>query len=244
MTNISKCLAVFAMVACLAFLGVVAVSVVGGPNFEAQLSDPGLSGILFTRNTDQDTGKVTWKAQTRRHHLTDESNPNAPKVIANDAKVLPQVIIDARKFIETEQGMKEEQIDKEIAERTRMIAEAKRLKSIDVNAMEKRLEDLNKKLQAKHDALDGLAKLAVDAAAKAHKSRLESKRRREELERLRKQAEELIADRERLLVQKKKIEILLVPLQGNNERLQRRRQRLLKQGTNTGSNAKTVRANR
>ncbi|MCH8830129.1 MAG: hypothetical protein IID45_11190, partial [Planctomycetes bacterium] len=66
MTNISKCLAVLATVASLAYLGVVSVSVVGGPNYDANFDDPNLSDVKLTKKVEEETGKANYHVDARR----------------------------------------------------------------------------------------------------------------------------------------------------------------------------------
>ncbi|GAB4142722.1 MAG: hypothetical protein Tsb009_13240 [Planctomycetaceae bacterium] len=256
MTNISKCLVVLAAVASLAFLGVVSVSSVGGPNFEAQFEDPTLSGIAFSEKMDEETGKVTYSAQTRRKRPSDPNNPNSEyveKKIETDSKVLPRVLIKAREFVAQEQKLREEELDlainggqknnRPVIGLKKKIENAKKLIAMDIQAMEKRLTDLKTQFEAAYKTLEGLNAQAVTAATDTLSKRREAKRRRQEIERLRNQVEDLKADQFRLLEQKRKLEVLLVRLVGINERLERRRQNLIKQGARSDYDKKPAPAN-
>jgi hypothetical protein len=263
MTNISKCLVVLATVASLAFLGVASVSSVGGPNYEAQFDDPTLESIAFTVKVDEETGKRTYSAQTRRKRREPNADPKKPpgkfadKNIATDSKVLPHVLIEARKFVQKEQKAREQALDDVINGRKadaqkglsalvpmqKKIDDAKRMIKVDIAAMETRLKGLNQKFKAVYASLVALNTKAVTSTFEASKLRVIAKRRRQEIERLRSQVEELKADQFRLIKQKQKLEVILVRLQGINKRLARRQAALLKQGAQPGNSKTPAKSN-
>lgn len=230
MTNISKCLAVLATVASLAFLGVVSLSAVGGPNYEAELSDPTLNGVVFEKNLDEATGKVTWSAQ---------SQPTAGAAdgqIVKDGKVLPEVILKAQQRVQQMQSQRIQQLDKLKDQRTKQIEEAKTYYKIDLQAMAAREADLKKQLTARQKELQQIKSQIIATRDQSLKKKLEVKRRQNDIRRLGHLIAELQADRQRLLVQQQKLEVLIETLQGTNHRLRQRRQQLIER-TSAGKNA-------
>lgn len=233
MTTISKCLTVFALVACLAFLGVVSVSSMGGPNFEAHKSDPSLSGVFFTVTVNEETGVVTHSAETRRKLPTDPQNPNsdlAPKSIEKDSKVLGRVIIKARQYVKQDQQEREKAIDEQIVKRTAQIKEAKELLTIDKKAMDDRMASLDQLLKTTQKSLVDLEEAAVQSRTKTLAKEREAARRKQEIDRLRNQVEELIADQYRLSEQLGKLQNTLNQLDSFNATLKARRDSLIRQG--------------
>lgn len=238
MTTISKCLTVFALVASLAFLGVVSVASIGGPSYEGHLTDPSLSSIDFETTMNEETGELTYSAATRRKVPTNPDDPNselAVKSIAKDSKVLADVVVKARQFVARQQQQKEEALTQKITRRQQQIDEAKRLLAVDKKALEARLASLDTLLKTTQKTLEGLEQQAVDTRTKVLAKEREAARRKQEIDRLRNQVEELIADQFRLQQQVVKLENILVRLREINSRLERRKQVLIQQGAGSGS---------
>jgi chromosome segregation ATPase len=228
MTKISKCLAVLATVASLAFLGVVSLSAVGGPNYEAEISDSTLKGVLIEKNIDESTGKVTWSATTA------SSKPGASDgQIAKDAKVLPDVIIKSQQKVQQQQSQKIKDLEARIDQRKRDIAEANRLYPVDLKAMDDRIASLEKQLAARHAELTNLKNDIIAKRDGTLKKKKEVERRQNDIRRLGHLIAELRADRERLAVQQKKLEVLIETIRGTNRRLEQRKRQLIERTTSS-----------
>jgi len=247
MTNLSKVLAVLATVASLAFLGVVAVSAVGGPNYEAEIEDPTLSAVTFTREYDEATGVETWTAQSRLKQPEDPTKSASEykhKVIQSDAKVLPGVLVKAHEFVKQQQKQRLNGITKiddngnevvvvkglnqKIDDRKEQIKQAVRLFAIDETAMQKRIAAVDQQL---NDLRAQLVK-RKDEIISIRRDELEERKRaeslRDDIRRLTNQIDELAADRFRLIEQRKRLVVLIEMMKGTLARLERRNA-LLKQ---------------
>lgn len=229
MTNVSKCLAVFAAVASLAFFAVVSLSAVGGPNYEGDLDDPVFSDYAFTRNVDDATGKVTWKAESRLKR-GDPGNPNAEfqtKAIGQDEKVLAGLLIKALRDKKQQQSEQLTQLDDQINALKTRIADAKKDEATDRQALESRIQGLNTRIEQARKQLLDLRDATNKKTLEDVKKRNEAERRSQDIKRIRNQIEIVVADRERLVQQKRKLEVLLEEMEGTVRRL-RERNRLLK----------------
>jgi hypothetical protein len=227
MTNISKCLAVLATVASLAFLGVVSLSSVGGPNYEAEINDPALKGVLFVKNVDEATGKVTWSAKSQ------PTTGSADGQIVKDDKVLADAILKAHQRVQQMQSQRSKELDDLKDRRKKDIEEAKRLYAIDIKAMDAREAELKKQLAAQEKVLRDLKAEIIATRDKSLKKKDETKRRKNDIRRLGHLIAELQADRERLLVQQKKLEVLIESIRGTNLRLKQRHDQLIRRTTDS-----------
>jgi len=232
MTTISKCLAVLATVASLAFLGVVSLSAVGGPNYEAEISDPVLTGVLIEKNIDDETGKVTWTASTS------STGAGSDGQIAKDAKVLADVVVKAHQKVQQQQSEKIKDLDARIDRRKQQIEEANRLYPLDLKAMDDRIAALEKHLASRQAALSKLKSEVIATQDETLKKKKEVERRQNDIRRLGHLIAELRADRERLAVQQNKLEVLIDTIQGTNRRLEQRNRQLNER--TTGSKAAAV----
>jgi chromosome segregation ATPase len=225
MTNISKSLAVLATVASLAFLGVVSMSAVGGPNFEAEISDPTLNGVYFEKKVDESTGKVTWSAQS-------QSAPAGGDLqIVKDGKVLADVILKAQQRVQQLQTQRAKELDDRIKLRKLQIEEARRLYATDIQAMAAREAELRKQLAAQQKKLEEV-KAERDATLDKSLQKIKEKKRRDnDIRRLGHLIAELQADRERLVAQQNKLQVLIETIRGTNQRLRERHQQLLERTT-------------
>ena len=231
MTSFSKCLAVLATVASLAFLGLASLAAVGGPNYEAETNDPSLADVVFEQKRNEETGQVTWSAQSRLPIPVDPNNPASAyeqKSISQDEKVLAKVLIESHAFQKKQQTQRKQYLDAQITLRIKQIAEAKSMYKIDKVAMELRIKTLTTQLAVKHAALKTVLAAIVTTREDELKKRNEAKRRRSDIRRLGNLIKELQADRQRLLVQQSKLTKQVETVEGDNRRLLRRNLQLKK----------------
>lgn len=243
MTNFSKCLAVFATVASLAFLGIVSVSAVGGPNYEAELESDALRGLTFEKKVNEETGKVTWSARTNLPRPTDPNNPNSPvqeKVVDQDSKVLAKTLIKSYALVNQEQSDRLAALEKQIKSREQSIAEAKQLIEIDMKALDARIAGLQTLKAQSEAALKTIQDGVADSQQKDAKKRAEAKRREDDITRIQNQITEMIAEKSRLDTQKSKLEVLKEELQLTVQALQRRNNLLRKNATTSGATSATA----
>lgn len=245
MTTFSKCLAVLALVASLAFLGIVSVSAVGGPNFEAQLDDPEFSAYVFNKEEDSE-GKVTYSVETKKKRLQDPNNPASAfeiqKVSSGNAKVLPQVMIDTLNAEMRHQQARIALLDKRLANLKQTLAAVKAATAADYKAVQARISALNDAIAAEAKKLSDLNKKVATTQDETRKKAVEAVRRLQEIKRLKNQVEILKADKVRLDQQQTKLEILIKQMQGEVNAAKERNEQLKKQignyGGTSGGNAK------
>ena len=241
MTKFSKILAVLATVASVAFLGVVSVVALGGPNYEAEISDPLLSSLTFERKTDDETGKDKWTAQTRLQRPTDPKNPKGDfkiKEVPANEKVLADVVVKAHQFVRNEQiatirGTQDQNgrkitkgLDDRIDDRKKQIAEAIRLFEIDQEAMKNRIAGLATQLEQLRATLLARNGEIVTLRQEEYQERQKAQRRRDDIRRLSNQFGELQADRLRLITQEQELVDLIDKIKGTITRLERRNRQL------------------
>ena len=101
-TIISKCLAVFTMVASIAFLGFVGATAIGGPNWNVESQK--LIGCVFKKDGES---AGSWSVKARRPSQTFSAS-NA---------LLPEAIVKARGQLKQEQQAELKTISDEIPQR-------------------------------------------------------------------------------------------------------------------------------
>jgi len=221
MTTISKCLAVLAAVAAVAFMGFAAVTVVGGPNWEAEMaaSDIG-EDYTFERTVSAD-GVVTWAAKVRR---TQESIP------VSKSGVPASAVIAVRRKVSKDQKAELARIDKLLPILELGTKQAQALIDADRVAMKTQLDQLAAELKDLHQQLDAASKKSVKKALEVQAKQTEAANRREDVFRLQAEYDEIRTDRDRIVRLAKELEKRLIRLNGDIARLQRRRQQLIKAG--------------
>lgn len=230
MTNVSKCLAVFATVFSFAFLAVAALSYIGGPNYEGELDAPVFDDYTFTKDVDGATGKLVYKAESRLRRPTGDQ-PNAEyqtKVIAQDEAVLPKVLIQTLRDKKQQQTDEMKELDDLITDVEAQIALAKKAMEVDRAAMESRIAGLEKQLtnanQALLDVKEEINKTQLDEVKTLNRA----ERRRQDINRIRTQIEIARADKERLDAQERKLTVQIEELDGDLHLLKERNQLLNK----------------
>lgn len=232
MTSLGKCLVVVAIVISLAFLGVVGMSWIAGPNFEAELGDPAFSDFHFTKAVD-DEGKATWSAETRLQRYRDPSKRTGKfeiqKVQGANAKVLPSVMMQALKDEKTWQTARKTNLKSQLDALKKKIAAAIAANAADRQAAIKRLEGIDKRIQQLAQTRLNLSTAMRKNLTEVEVARGTIKVREEEIERLTSQIDILKADKERLETQLRKLQVALKELQAEVVRLEDRNGDLKKQ---------------
>jgi len=228
MTTISKTLAVFAAVAAVAFMGFAAVTVVGGPNWEAEMaaSDIG-EDYVFEKAVSAD-GKVTWSAKVRR---TQEAIPVSKPGVAASA------VIAVRQKVANDQKSQLQRIEKLLPSLETGTKQAQTLMAADQVAMKKRLDEMTAELKSIQQQLDAASKKFVKKASETQSKQTEAANRREDVFRLQAEYNEIRTDRDRILRMTKELEKRLIRLNGDVARLERRNQQLMKAGATLPGNA-------
>jgi len=232
MTNVSKCLVVFFVVASLGFLAAVSISAVGGPNYEGELDDPEFSQFTFEKSIDEATGEVTWTAVTDKEMYSVPGDPRSEfgrQTAAENTKVLPAAMIKALEMTQGYQRVRIDELDSRIESLTTKVAEAKQANGADLKALQARLDGLIEELERKNKELAAVQADIADTKLKDLKKREEAKRRRDDIERLKNQIDILEADKVRLDEQQRKLVVLLKQLDGTVRRLRDRNRQLREQ---------------
>jgi chromosome segregation ATPase len=140
--------------------------------------------------------------------------------------VLAEAIVKARQDWATQQQQQLDELNQQIPVVSTRLKEAKDAIAADIEAMKQREADLNEQLLALQKTIDETTQQAIATAEEAERVREEAARRREDVLRLRNQLSELRTDRFRAEEQQKKLEDLLVRVNGDIGRLERRKQQL------------------
>lgn len=241
MTIVAKCFTVFALVASLAFLGVVSVSAVGGKNFEAELHNEEYEGYAFTP-TEADDGKVTWSAETRLPRRTEPNNPASKleiQKVATNKKVLPQAMIDVLNAEQRAQKTQIDSLDGRIEAMKKKLAAARAAITADKAAIKNRLNALSLAVAAATKQKSDLSSRQTKTLDDASKKQLELKRRKEEIARLEDQVEILKADKIRLDEQLIKLAVVEKQLQGEVNAARSRNKQLKQNSSSSGSTSGT-----
>ena len=132
-TIISKCLAVFTMVASIAFLGFVGATAIGGPNWNVESQK--LIGFVFKKDGES---AGSWSVKARRPSQTFSAS-NA---------LLPEAIVKARGQLKQEQQAELKTISDEIPQRQAELKESLEFTKTDEEAIQKCIDRLKKELKA------------------------------------------------------------------------------------------------
>lgn len=210
MTKFAKCLVVFAVGASFAFLGFAWVSMMGGPNWEAEAA--ALPGYEFVKGDDGH-----WK-------VTDRATGQA--ITVNPATVRAAAILAARK----DRADKEEAEAKALGPLTekykKELAEAQKFNAADVKAMEARVAQLNTQLQELNTKILALSGDVVKKSQDAQAIRTEATKRREDVFRLTRELSEIRTDHARSEQLERKLRDQLVRLDGLIASLESRNKQL------------------
>ena len=216
MTKISKSLCVFVLVACLAFMGVAAVTSIGGANWHIERDQ--LTGDYIFETTLGET--TTYAVKSRQ---TDEQLTASPKSLA-------ATIIAARKDLVEVQKKKIEALQTETTTFKTQHQMWTSLTAADEAAMTVRCDQLASELATLNQQIDGAAKQNIAKVEKTQNTLRTNEARREEVYRLLAQLDEIRTDRFQINEQQKRLRDLLIRKQGVVSRLKRRQVQLVRSG--------------
>jgi outer membrane murein-binding lipoprotein Lpp len=211
MTKFAKCLVVFAVGASFAFLGFAWVSMMGGPNWDAEAA--ALPGYEFAKDAD---GK--WKVTER---ATGQSVP-----VSASPTVRASAILAARKNLADKQEAEIKALAGPTADYKKKLAEAKKFNEIDTKAMEARVQQLNTQLQTLNAKILELSAEVVKRSQDAQSIRNEAAKRREDVFRLTREMTEIRTDHFRSEALERKLRDQLVRLDGVIASLESRNKQL------------------
>jgi len=210
MTKIAKCLVVFAVGASFAFLGFAWVSMMGGPNWDAEAAS--LPGYSIAKGDDGN-----WK-------VTERATGQA--VTVSKPTVHAAAILAARKDLADKQQAEIKNLQGPTEAYKKKLEEAKKLNAIDTKAMEARVQQLNTQLQELNTKILQLSGEVVKRSQDAQAIRTEAAKRREDVFRLTRELTEIRTDDARSEELERKLRDQLVRLEGVIANLESRNKQL------------------
>jgi chromosome segregation ATPase len=211
MTKFAKCLVVFVVGASFAFLGFAWVSMMGGPNWDAEAA--ALPGYEFTKGTDGQ-----WK-------VTERATGQAVAV-SQYPTVRASAILAARKDLADKQEAEIKKLKAPTADYKTRLAEAKKFNDVDSKAMEARVQQLNVQLDSLHKKILELSGEVVKRSQDTQAIRTEAAKRREDVFRLTRELTEIRTDHFRSEELERKLRDQLVRLDGVIASLESRNKQL------------------
>jgi len=210
MTKIAKCLVVFAVGASFAFLGFAWVSLMGGPNWDAEAA--ALPGYNIAKGEDGN-----WKVTERTSGQT---------ITVSKPTVQAAAILAARKDLADKQQAEIKSLQGPTEDYKKKLDEAKKLNAIDTKAMEARVVQLNTQLQELNTKILQLSSEVVKRSQDAQAIRTEAAKRREDVFRLTRELTEIRTDHSRSEALERKLRDQLVRLEGVIASLENRNKQL------------------
>jgi chromosome segregation ATPase len=210
MTKFAKCLVVFVVGASFAFLGFAWVSMMGGPNWNAEAAS--LPGYEFTKGED---GR--WKVTDR---ATGEN------VTVPSPTIRASAIVAARKDLAQKRDAEIKSLSGPTADYKKKLADAKKVNEIDTKAMEARSKQLNTQLENLNAKILGLSGDIVKRSQDVQAIRDEAAKRRADVYRLTRELSEIQTDHFRSEELERKLRDQLVRLDGVIASLESRNKQL------------------
>ena len=209
MTTIAKCLVVFAVFASFAFLGFAWVSMMGGPNWDAEAS--ALPDYSIQKSGDK------WSVSER----VGGASVSVPR-----ASVEASAVIAAREDLQKKKQAEIDRLKKETTAFKAATAEIKKLNAADVKALEARVAELHQQLEGLNAKVLGLSNDVVKRSQEAQAIRTEATKRREDVFRLARELKEIRADNFRADELQKRLRDQLMQLNGVELALESRHKQL------------------
>lgn len=212
LTTISKCLAVFTVVASLTFLGVAVIATASGPNWAGELDE--LPQFTFTK-TVSETG-TTWGVKSR---VDEDFSKNG---------ILPEVIVAARSRLKQDQEAELGELRRQTDAVSVRLKQYKEWIATDLKAVDARVAQLKTDLTDINQQIIDKTTEGTKLAEETSQVQVDTETRRQEVIRLQAQLKEIRADKFRADEQKKRLVDLLARVTGNIDRVDRRNRQLRK----------------
>lgn len=209
MTKLGKCLVIFSVFASFAFLGFAWVSMMGGPNWDAEAAE--LADYTIEKSSDK------WSVTER---------VGGAPVTVQHPTVEASAVIAARDDLQKKQKGEIDRLKKEATDFRAMAAEVRKLNAADVKALEARVTELNQQLEALNAKVLSLSNDVVKRSLEAQAIRTEATKRREDVFRLARELSEIHADNFRADELQKRLRDQLVQLKGVELALESRNKQL------------------
>ena len=179
MTKIGKCLVVFVVGASFAFLGFAWVSMMGGPNWDAEAA-------ALPDYTIQKSDDGRWTVTERVGAASVSVQPSSTVEAA--------AIIAARDDLQKKQQAEIDRLKKETKDFQADTAEIQKFNAADVKALAARVQELNQQLEGLNTKILNLSNDVVKRSQEAQAIRTEAAKRREDVFRLTRELREIRAD--------------------------------------------------
>jgi hypothetical protein len=215
MTKLGKCLVVLAVGVAFAFLGFAWVSMMGGPNWEAEAA--ALPNYAFQKSEGPAPKWSVKEADTGE-------NVNVPAVGTQAAAV-----IAARRHLQQKQQAEIDRLQKETESYKQKLGQVRAMNETDVKALAARVEELVGQLAALNDKILSLSNEVVKRSQEAQALRTEVTKRREDVFRLTRELDEIRGDQFRADELQKKLHDQLTRLEGTLATLEERNGQLRRQ---------------
>jgi predicted RNase H-like nuclease (RuvC/YqgF family) len=209
MTKFGKCLVVFAVAASFAFLGFAWVSMMGGPNWDAEAA-------ALPEYSIQKTGDK-WTVTERVGGAT---------VSVPRSSVEAAAIVAARDDLQKKQQSEIDRLKQETKEFQSATAEIRKFNAADVKALDARVTELNQQLEGLNTKILSLSNDVVKRSQEAQAIRTEVAKRREDVFRLTRELREIRADNFRADDLQKRLRDQLIQLNGVEIALESRNKQL------------------
>ena len=213
-TTLSKIMAVFVTISCVAFMAVIMANVAaGGPNWTARARE--LKDVAFDRAGPE----APWTAKKR----TDGTD-------LGGGPILPAAIVKVQKTLTDAERARQAELDQKITRVKGQLTESKTMIDLDLDAIKRRQAELD----TQYTALQAdMAKVSQDYTTEAKKQTEDLailKLRAQEFILIKNQLEELRAQREVATEEQARLKALLYQARANLERAKTRRQLLESDG--------------
>ena len=216
MTNISKSLCVLVLALCLAFMGVAAVTSLGGANWPIERDQ--ITGDYAFETTPGET--TTYAVTSRR----------GDKQLSTGSQSLAATVIAARKDMVSHQS---QQIDALKTETETFVAQENEwttLTAADEASMTARCDELASELATLNQLIGDASKENIGTVEKTQGTLRKNEARREEVYRLLTQLDEIRTDLFQINEQQRRLRDLLIRKRGVVSRLKRRQLQLVGSG--------------
>jgi chromosome segregation ATPase len=217
-TALGKTFVVFVTVVSLIFLGFAAITTIAGPNFQAE-HVKAMPDYIFESAPGEE---VTWAVKNRRRM----GDKQAGETIKTGAKSLAEVVLAARRFHSTYQKNYLDELTQTKASLSQQLEDAKRFITKDLEALQRREEELNQETERLRQQLKMVSDDYIAKAQQAQSISRDAAKRREDVARLTNQLAELRTDHYRVVEQQRKLRNVLVQLEGRVVRGEQRRESL------------------
>lgn len=227
MTKFSKVLTIFLTIGGLAFMGFAGVVSFAGRNWEVEARSPDLEEFQFSSSKTGE-GKTEWSVKQILKEKHEPLNPNNgdDALMQGSSLVLPELILQARRKLLTQQNSRKQSLEESIQFYTNQLNAVRLLVGNSETALKAREEELVVALENLQQQVDTLSRQVVTKSQEAQARRTEAVERREDAFRLTNQLEIIRAEIFQIEKQQVLLRDLLYRLEGKVDIAQRTNDKL------------------